>query len=84
MQTLISTRRKLIDLKPAVFESLSLEAQRQGVSLKRLIESLLESACPRLSAGAESGISRLIGSALPKDTEISSIKDERLNYLLSK
>lgn len=84
MQTLVSTRRKLIDLKPAVFESLSLEAQRQGVSLKRLIESLLESACQRLSAGAESGISRLVGSALPKDTDITSIKDERLSYLLSK
>ena len=32
----------------------------------------------------ESGISRLIGSALPKNADIDSINDDRLKYLLSK
>ena len=76
--------RKLIDIKPAVFDSLSLEAARHGVSLKRFIEDLLESACPRQEVSRESGIGRLIGSALPKNGNVYSIEDDRLQYLLSK
>ena len=78
-----AAHRKLIDLKPAVFNALSSEAARNGVSLKRHIEIILERACPKPSV-QESGISRLIGSALPKDSDYSSIADERLQYLLSK
>ena len=77
------SHRKLIDIKPRVFNSLSQAAAREGVSLKRYIEDLLEKACPRREP-SEGGISRLIGSALPKHTDISSIEDDRLKYLLSK
>lgn len=83
METTLA-HRKLIDIKPAVFDSLSLEAARQGVSLKRFIEDLLESACPRQEVSRESGIGRLIGSALPKKGNVYSIEDDRLQYLLSK
>ena len=78
-----AVHRKLIDIKPSIFEALSLEAVRQGVSLKRYIEDLLEKACPRRKV-PESGISRLIGSALPKGKDLSAIDDDRLQYLLSK
>ena len=84
MNTTTAAHRKLIDLKPAVFKSLSLEAARQGVSLKRFIEKLLESACPNTFESEVTGITRLIGSAIPKDNDLSSIDDERLKYLLSK
>ena len=78
------SHRKLIDIRPAVFESLSREAARQGISLKRHIENHLESACPKREPAA-SGISRLIGSALPKDGYSALPKDDdRLQYLLSK
>lgn len=83
METIAAPHRKLIDLKPSVFDSLSLEAKRRGVSLKRYIESLLEAACPRRKV-QKTGISRLIGSALPKDMDLASINDDRLQYLLSK
>lgn len=83
METSVA-HRKLIDIKPAVFDSLSLEAARQGVSLKHFIENLLESACPRQEVSRESGIGPLIGSALPKKGDIYSIEDDRLQYLLSK
>lgn len=83
MNTARTLHRKLIDLKPSVFDALSIEAGRQGVSLKRLIENLLENACPRRERLPE-GISRLIGSALPIDKDLSALDDERLQYLLSK
>ena len=79
----VTAHRKLIDIKPFVFESLSLEAARQGTSLKRFIENLLEQACPKREVPSV-GISRLVGSALPKDKESSSIDDDRFQYLLSK
>ena len=84
MNTSVGRHRKLIDIKPAVFESLSLEAERQGISLKRHIENILEEACPRKKVGGASGISRLIGSALPSGGDIESLSDDRLQYLLSK
>ena len=83
MEQASAAHRKLIDLKPAVFNALSSEAARNGISLKRHIENLLEMACPKPSV-KESGISRLIGSALPKESDYSSINDDRLQYLLSK
>lgn len=83
MNSTSASHRKLIDIKPHVFKSLSHEAAREGVSLKRYIEDLLEKACPRHEL-PKGGITRLIGSALPKHTDISSIDDERLKYLLSK
>ena len=83
MEVVVTPHRKLIDIKPAVFETLSFEAARQGVSLKRYIENLLESTCYK-KAVPQTSISRLIGSALPKNGDYSSIDDDRLQYLLSK
>ena len=84
MNTATLTHRKLIDIKPRVFASLSLEAERQGVSLKRYIEDLLERSCPREEARISSGIDRLIGSARPTGKNLAEMDDERLRYLLSK
>ena len=52
--------------------------------MKRYIEDLLEKACPRREVKTDSGIGRLIGSALPEKGDVSAIRDERLQYLLSK
>ena len=84
MESVPAQHRKLIDLKPAVFDSLSFEAKRQGMSLKKYIETLLENACPPKSAGKTSGIYRLVGSALPGEGDLAAIDDDRLQYLLSK
>ena len=80
----VAAHRKLIDIKPSVFEELSLVAQSHGVSLKRYIENLLEEACVSRKSAYSPGISRLIGSARPKGMDLSSIEDDRLQYLLSK
>lgn len=77
-------KRKLIDIKPAVFDALSIEASRQGVSLKRFIENLLEQSCPPVKAPVSPKIQKLIGSAVPKDGKLERIQDDRLQYLLSK
>ena len=84
MKTTVVKHRKLIDVKPYVFDALSLEAAREGVSLKKYIEDLLERSCRKPASGKSSGIARLIGSAIPRDKDISSIEDDRLKYLLSK
>lgn len=84
METSIGAHRKLIDLKPSVFDALSLEAAREGVSLKRFIESVLEKTCISTRNEVSPGIRRLIGSALPKNADYSKIEDDRLQYLLSK
>lgn len=90
METVLNSRRKLIDISQPVFETLSDEARRRHLSLKRLIESMLESAAeeiahehPRPLAVNES-IRRLIGSAKPQGRDLSEIQDERLQYILSK
>ncbi len=84
MKTAATAHRKLIDLKPAVFDALSLEAARQGIPLKKYIENLLEQASPRQEVAAGTGISRLIGSARPDQGDLSALRDDRLQYLLSK
>ena len=84
MNTGSASHRKLIDIKPSVFDSLSREAGRRGISLKKHIENILEAACPKRSVHTDSPIAPLIGSAIPAGKDISSIKDERLDYLLSK
>ena len=83
------SHRKLIDLSGQVFDVLSLDAVRQRVSLKKYIENMLDERARDLSSKADaSGISpeilRLVGSALPKDGRVEDIKDDRLEYLLSK
>lgn len=80
----VTTHRKLIDIKPSVFEALSQHAQSKGISLKRYIETLLEDACVSRKSEYSPSISRLIGSALPKGKDLSAIDDDRFQYLLSK
>lgn len=79
-----TAHRKLIDIKTSVFEELTLQAQNHGISLKRYIENLLEETCLSHKSAYSPGISRLIGSARPKGIDLSSIEDDRLQYLLSK
>jgi len=79
-----TAHRKLIDIKTSVFEELTLQAQDRGISLKRYIENLLEETCLSRKSAYSPGISRLIGSARPKGIDLSSIEDDRLQYLLSK
>ena len=87
METTATVKRKLIDLRIPVFESLSQAAVRERVSLKRYIENLLEEEARRNTtdqATYSSSVAKLIGSALPKKGKVSDIKDDRLQYILSK
>ena len=84
-----TNKRKLIDIKLTVFETLEEEARRQQVSLKRLIEKMLESAAAEIdqqyaSAAQNPRIRRIIGSAKPQGKRLEEMEDERLQYLLSK
>ena len=79
-------RRKLIDIQPGVFEKLSIKASRQGVSLKRYIENLLESDTADMQSAVPEGVSSpkvisLIGAAKGTDADW---EEERLKYLLAK
>lgn len=81
--------RKLIDLSAQVFDILSMDAERQSVSLKRYIEILLDERARSLASKAQSldispDILRLVGSALPAAGKVEDIDDDRLEYLLSK
>lgn len=84
-----ATKRKLIDISQPVFQILSIEAEENSVSLKRLIEDMLEQAALQYSARQARGsaisprIRRLIGSAKPA-RNLTEIEDDRLQYLLSK
>ena len=88
MEATTINKRKLIDIKLPVFESLSKAAQRERVSLKHYIETLLEDEARRLREPVRSSytksVAQLIGSALPKKGQVSDIQDDRLQYLLSK
>ena len=90
METILDNKRKLIDISQPVFETLSEEARRQQLSLKRLIESMLESAAAEIERehprplAVNDKILRLIGSAKPHGRDLSEIQDERLRYILSK
>ena len=80
--------RKLIDIKPTVFESLSVKARRKGVSLKRYIEDLLESDALQEKPVVPEGVTHpeivsLIGIARP-NVNLEEINDDRLQYILSK
>lgn len=44
METALSHKRKIIDLKEDTFKTLSVMAARQGTNLKRFIENLLDKA----------------------------------------
>jgi macrodomain Ter protein organizer (MatP/YcbG family) len=86
----IATKRKLIDIRQPVFDTLSNEARRRNVSLKRLIESTLNEAArqfeeDRLNERTSMDVlGKLIGSAKPHSGQIDDVRDDRLQYLLSK
>lgn len=79
--------RKLIDINSSVFLTLSLDADRKKISLKKYIEDMLEERAREIDAegkGFSPAILRLIGSALPASGSVEDIDDDRLQYLLSK
>lgn len=89
METATANKRKLIDIKTPVFDILSNEARRHDISLKRLIEKMLEDAASEITRQSapipvNSSIRRLIGSAKPKEISLADIKDDRIQYLLSR
>jgi len=80
--------RKLIDIKAPVFRALSNKARREGVSLKRYIENLLESDASAGIPDAPEGVTdpkilSLIGMAKPT-VPVDNIDDDKLHYILSK
>ena len=88
MMDAVSTRRKLIDLRGSVFETLSREARNHGVSLKKYIETVLEEDAarhrPAAPAGVhDAGILGLIGVA-KHIVASADPDDDRLQYILSK
>ena len=81
-------KRKLIDIRPSVFEKLSIKAGREGVSLKRYIEDMLERDSEDVEALAPAGVSSskvisLIGAAKGSTVHVDW-EEERLKYLLVK
>ena len=89
MEARTNNHRKLIDLSGAVFETLSMDADRKKVSLKRYIENLLHERAQALNDAINSldispSVLRLVGSALPAKGKVEDIEDDRLKYLLSK
>lgn len=88
MMETVNTKRKLIDLRGPVFETLSREARSRGVSLKRYIETVLEEDAarhrPASSAGVhDAGILGLLGVA-KHIVASADPNDDRLQYILSK
>ena len=80
--------RKLIDIKAPVFRALSSKARREGVSLKRYIENLLESDASTGVPDAPEGVTdprilSLIGVAKPT-VPVDGVEDDKLLYILSK
>lgn len=83
-----AVKRKLIDLQPAVFDSLARQARGRGVSLKKYIEILLERESEKREPAIPSSVSderviSLLGigkHALAK----TDPDDDRTQYILSK
>jgi len=89
METTIAAKRKLIDISPSVFETLSIKAKGKRMSLKRYIESLLEEDARNEDRVEIQGVSDprilgLIGSARHRVGYSADEEDERLQYILSK
>lgn len=87
MDTVSAAKRKLIDIQATTFNTLSEEASRRRISLKKYIENLLEEealSIKRQHVDVSPQILRLVGSALPKDRRLEVIEDDRLRYILSK
>ena len=82
-----NTRRKLVDIKPDVFNVLADKARRRDVSLKRYIEDLIERDAGSSDVVVPEGVTSqkiisLIGIA--RSGAHLDWEEERLKYLLSK
>jgi macrodomain Ter protein organizer (MatP/YcbG family) len=90
MSAVSEQKRKLIDIRMPVFETLSEEAQRTNVSLKKFIESLLEMKAEEIRQNEISVtppsdlLRKLIGSARTEPCTPEELEEERLKYLLAK
>ena len=84
-----ATKRKLIDLELPIFTILSQEARKEGVSLKKYIENLLEAEAERRRPAVpvdvtDPRILSLVGVAKNAIENEAAESDERLQYILSK
>lgn len=84
----VATKRKLIDIHPAVFDSLTILARGKNMSLKKYIESLLEDEASRRtphipSAVKDPRVISLVGMAKHAVNAMDP-NDERAQYILSK
>jgi hypothetical protein len=89
MESIAIPKRKLIDIKPGVFEALTVKAKGKSMSLKSYIEHLLEEDVkerphPVVQGVSDNRILKLIGSAKSVGNNADDIRDERLQYILSK
>ena len=83
------SKRKLIDLSEPVFISLSMQARKEGISLKKYIEKLLEAEAERWRSAIPSDVTdpqilSLVGIAKNGLSTAVMEEDERLQYILSK
>lgn len=83
------TKRKLIDLNLPVFTALSQQARKEGVSLKKFIENLLEAEAERRQPAVPAGVTdprilSLVGVVKNSIENEEAGSDERLQYILSK
>lgn len=83
-----AVKRKLIDIKPSVFDSLTIQARGRGVSLKRYIEELLEEESQKRESGIPSSVKdpRIIGLLGIGKRAVAALdpNDDRAQYILSK
>ena len=84
----VVSKRKLFDIRMPVFSVLSLQASKDGVSLKKYIENLLEAEAERVRPIVPEGVTDprilgLIGIAKGAGFSIDP-DDDRMQYILSK
>ena len=83
-----AVKRKLIDIKPAVFDSLMVQAKGGGLSLKKYIEALLERESQKSGHGIPHSVkdARVISLVGIGKRAVAALdpNDERAQYILSK
>ena len=83
-----AVKRKLIDIKPNVFDSLTIQARGKGVSLKKYIEDLLEKESQKKASGIPPTVkdARIIGLLGIGKRAVAALDPnyDRAHYILSK
>lgn len=83
-----AVKRKLIDIKPNVFDSLTIQARGKGVSLKKYIEDLLDEESQKNASGIPPTVKdpRIIGLLGIGKRAVAALdpNDDRAQYILSK